>query len=507
MARFAAFAERTSDRLASLTWIFPPVFTLVFLPLTLLWSSRRPFWYDEIYTAYISRVPTIGDIWHTLAQGADLQPPTVFVTARVAESLFGRSEWALRLPGTLGFLLMGICLMYFVARHTNILWGYVAAVFVLLSGSYRYSAEARPYGLILGFAASALLCWQLAALGRRRNLALLGLTASLALALWSHYYAFLLYFPITLGEAIRVWVQRKIDWPVWAAIMIPVPSLLLLVPLLRISLTGLGLSGVSYLTSSALLDAYKNPLEAAGAVLAIFTALAIGLVCGVAAIPVKQKLSLPIHEAAAVVGLMAVPFPAFAIAFFVTHRLVPHYMTILVLGAAALFAFGAHRLAGGSSAAGLLLAIVMSAIFAGHTLTLAKAASLDDAEPVKLDTRYPDLPIVVSSGLLFTQAWYYASPELRSRLLFVSDAKMALRYLHNEQTSSSIYYDAQFFHWPWEPLDQFRRLHPRFLLSWTSEDSWLLPALREEGARFDLLDVTADGYLFLVTQNVTGNPR
>lgn len=244
----------------------------------------------------------------------------------------------------------------------------------------------------------------------------------------------------------------------------------------------------------------KNQLEAAGAILAIFAALAIGMLFDVAAVPVKQRLALPIHEAAAVAGLMAVPIPAFVLAALVTHRLVPHYTIILVLGAAAMFAFGAHRLAGGSSAAALILALVMSGIFAGHTLMMAKAASLDDAEPVKLDTRYSDLPIVVSSGLAFVQTWYYATPELRSRLLCVGDPQIALRYLKNEQTNASIPYAARFFHWRCETFDHFRRAQHRFLLSWTSEDSWLLPALHELGARLDLLEVQSDGYLFLVTQ-------
>ena len=499
LTRFAARLERIGDRLASSVWLFP-AFALIFLPFTLLWSSRHPFWSDEIYTVYISRAPSLPGIWRWLEQGADLQPPMIFVTTRLAQSLFGQGEWAVRLPGTFGFLLMGVCLMYFVGRRTNALWGFLAALFVLLSGAYRYSAEARPYGLLLGFAACALLCWQSAAEGRRRSLALVGMGVSLTLALFTHYYAFLLFFPIVLGEAVRVWADRKIDWPVWGAILSAVASLLILLPLLKTSLGAVGSSGVSYLTAGAILDAYKNQLAAAGAVLAVFAALAIGMVCGVAAVPMKQKLAVPVYEAAAVAGLLAVPFPAFALAALVTHRLVAHYPMILVLGGAMLFAFASYRLAGGASAAALVLAVVMTGIFAGHAVMRARATSLDDAEPVNLDTRYPDLAIVVSSGLVFAQAWYYATPELRSRLLFVSDPQMALRYLHNEQTNSSIPYVARFFHWRYETFDRFRRTQPRFLLNWTSEDSWLLPALRERGARFDLLDVTADGYLFLVTQ-------
>jgi hypothetical protein len=498
LGRFAARAERIGDRLASSSWILVPAFAVVFLPFTLLWSSRRPLWYDEIYTTYLARLPTLSDIWRALAQGADLQPPMIFVITRFSQ-LVGQSEWAVRFPGTLGFLLMGVCLMFFVARRTSVLWGFVAALFVLLSGAYRYSAEARPYGLILGFAACAIFCWQSSAEERRRKFALVGLSASLTLALWTHYYSFLLFFPIVVGEAVRARINRRIDRPVWGAILIAVPALIVVFPLLRTSVKAIDTSGVSYLTAGMVFDAYK-PLVTVGVVIVIFTALAIGMVFSVVAVPIKQKLAIPIHEAAAVGGLMAVPIPAFVMAALVTHRLVPQYTIILVLGAAALFAFGAHRLAGGSSAAGLVLALMISGIFVTHTLMMAKATSLDDAEPVKLDTRYPDLPIVVSSGLVFVQAWYYATPELRERLLFVSDPQLALRYLGNEQTNSSIPYDARFFHWRSDTFDHFRHVQSRFLLSWTNEDSWLLPVLRGSGARLELLEVESDGHLFLVTQ-------
>jgi hypothetical protein len=214
----------------------------------------------------------------------------IFVTTRFSQSLFGQNEWAVRLPGTIGFLLMGVCLMSFVARYTSALWGFIAVMFVLLSGAYPYSAQARPYGLILGFAACALLCWQSTAEERWRKLALVGLSTSLVLAFMTHYYALLLFFPIVVGEAARTWAQRRIDWPVWAAIVVAVPSLLVVCPLLSRSLKDIAASsGRSYLSAGVFLDAYKNQLGAVGAVLAVFAALAIGMVCGVAALPVKRS--------------------------------------------------------------------------------------------------------------------------------------------------------------------------------------------------------------------------
>ena len=231
-AGLAAKVVRTSEALASRSWIWMATYSLIFLPLTLLLSSRYAFWYDEIHTIYLSRLPSVRQIWLALAEGADLQPPLVYLTTRLAHSIFGYSEWAARLPSTIGVLVAGLCLMFFVARRTSMLWGFLAAVFILLTGVYPHAIEARPYGLVLGFAGTALVCWQCAAEERHRKLALTGLTASLMLAVSSHYYAVLLLVPIALGEAVRNYANRRIDRGIWCSILTAAPTIFLFLPLL-----------------------------------------------------------------------------------------------------------------------------------------------------------------------------------------------------------------------------------------------------------------------------------
>ena len=57
---------------------------------------------------------------------------------------------------------MQVCLFFFVRNMAGDRAGAVAAAFPALTATLFYSAEGRPYGLLLGMYALALLCWQMA---------------------------------------------------------------------------------------------------------------------------------------------------------------------------------------------------------------------------------------------------------------------------------------------------------------------------------------------------------
>jgi len=93
---------------------------------------------------------------------------------------------------------------------------------------------------VLGFAAFSLLCWQSLADDRRRILSLAGLSASLAAALASHYYAVLIFVPLVLGEGARTIVRRRLDPWVWLAFAVATIPLWVFLPLIQ---SGRQLSG------------------------------------------------------------------------------------------------------------------------------------------------------------------------------------------------------------------------------------------------------------------------
>ena len=95
------------------------------------------------------------------------------------------------------------------------------------TGDHGISVRVRGprLGLVLGFSALALLSWQTAAMGGagagRRSSA----WRRVSLTLSSHYYGVFVLLPIALGEMVRTLERRRLDAPVWAALLVSVAPL------------------------------------------------------------------------------------------------------------------------------------------------------------------------------------------------------------------------------------------------------------------------------------------
>ncbi len=204
--------------------------SFLYLIPTLILGLRR-MWFDELHTSYLARLPNLEAIWSALKEGADFNPPFLYLATRASHTLFGSGELATRLPEITGFLVMCFCLYYFVSRRCGFAYGLLAMTFPLITVAYNYAAEARTYALTLGWGGLALVCWQAAAEGRRRRMALIGFTLSLAGALLTHCYAVLTMAPFVLGELARAAQKRRIDWPVLLCIAIACTAALSYLPL------------------------------------------------------------------------------------------------------------------------------------------------------------------------------------------------------------------------------------------------------------------------------------
>src|SRR5215469_9478834 len=147
--------------------------------------------------------------------------------------LFGVNHWALRQPEILGVGVMSLCLFVVVSRRSSAVYGLVAMVLPVVTHAFYYATEARSYGLVLGFAALSLLCWQSVGDERRRLLSLVGLTASLGAALASHYYAVLIFFPLAAGEGVRTIGRRRLDPWVWLTFAMATIPLWVFMPLIQ----------------------------------------------------------------------------------------------------------------------------------------------------------------------------------------------------------------------------------------------------------------------------------
>ena len=106
--------------------------------------------------------------------------------------MIGSGAFGLRLPALLGFLMMQTrslcCLFVFARRIGGRIAGTIALAFPVCTGIFYYASNARPYGLILGFSALAMVSWQAAVTpGRRRTGWLVALALALIAVINIHY--------------------------------------------------------------------------------------------------------------------------------------------------------------------------------------------------------------------------------------------------------------------------------------------------------------------------------
>jgi hypothetical protein len=199
---------------------------------TLLRASLKTFWYDELVTVYLCRMPSLAATWSVVLHGVDFNPPLFYLLTRISEALFGEGLIATRLPAIIGFWIMGLSLYAFVARRLGPLYGAIAALAPPFTLAYYYAYEARPHGIVLAWCGLMLLCWQR---GRQTpasrwllNLWLWGLLASFLAALLTHIYAFYLVIPFLLAETYALLRRKSFHLGVWLALLLP---LVLVAPL------------------------------------------------------------------------------------------------------------------------------------------------------------------------------------------------------------------------------------------------------------------------------------
>jgi 4-amino-4-deoxy-L-arabinose transferase-like glycosyltransferase len=231
-------APKASTRSYSLLILFLLLSTV----LSLIWSHARLLWNDEFLSFYSDGVATFKQVLLVqLHHPISLDPPTYHLLSHLSMDLIGRNAIALRLPALAGFLLFQLCLFFFVRRLAGDRSAVIAMAVPILTASFRYSLEGRPYGLLLGLYALSLLCWQIATdiptehdgISRSRLLPLSGLTLSIALAITSHYFGVLILIPVCLGELSRILIRKRLDFGILTALALGLASVGIILPFQR----------------------------------------------------------------------------------------------------------------------------------------------------------------------------------------------------------------------------------------------------------------------------------
>jgi hypothetical protein len=108
------------------------------------------------------------------------------------------------------------------------------------------------------------------------------------------------------------------------------------------------------------------------------------------------------------------------------------------------------------------------------------------------------LPIVMASAFTYLPVWWYAPPELRGRLVYLSD----LKYAEKQQDflpELSLVLDDQYTPMQTEPYGDYLKSHPRFYVLTSGEPrlNWLPSRLSSEGWRLTPVGRKASDVLYL----------
>ena len=460
-------------------------------------AISKPFWFDELFTWHLARLPSLPDLWQALLRGTDSNPPLGYFPVRLSHALFGEGEFASRIPSLICFWLATACLFRFLAYRCGKLVALTGVLFFLHTAAYRYAYEVRPYAQVLLCCGISLLCWSRATDRRPRRLpALLGLGLALAVGLHTHYYAVLLFAPLAAGEAVRSIREKRIDLPVWIAMAVAGATLVVLVPHMRAfsaysegfwtetSLPALA-STVSWLFGTEML------------VLVYATVVAGSLVClsrsGVSKEePAFSPKELPLHELVAVGVLALLPVVGWVVARLVTNAFTGRYLLPAMIGLSVLLAYMVGRSLRWSRAPAVVLIAVLGAAFAARQIQQARGflkgpPAHKALHALEVETQPETGPIVVSPAFYFLEVHHYASEAVKPRLVYVANIEESFRHCGSDTADRAIIALSRVAGLPVRDYESFTSTHSKFFAYDHGNRGWFVPKLVADGAQVALV--------------------
>ena len=501
------------------------VFMLLTAGLSLAWSHNKLMSQDEMYAFQTYSVPSLGALVHVQrTEPISLDPMLYPVLSHSAMKVFGVGEFALRLPALLGFLLMQVCLFFFVRRLAGERAGVVAAAFPALTATQFYSAEGRPYGLMLGLYALALWCWQSAArptsenpdvgYPRTRVWALVGLALAIAATINAHYFGVLLLLPICAAEIFRSVQTRRMDWPVCAAIGAGMAFFATTIPFLRAAnefrknyynAGSVGVHDISMAYRSMFVDYTRMSMNAQHLWMVVLVVFAAALVWG------NWRIAHPTHRdrtamngapnfciAAAewvlLLVLAALPFCGYVLARFVTHSIEVRYVLGAMVAISAMLAIAIGTTLRRDAVFNTVLVVLgLGIVGAGavrihaeqnkttlRLTSLVLPAEVKAALGANLDGRL----YVQDMGAFEEDRYYEPDAEVRARMTLVYSRAEEMRWNRHDTMALTAMHIAHFTGLPVVSYEALRAQPGEhlFVLYHTGWD-WTDQAFAEDGAR------------------------
>jgi len=420
--------DKTNTYLEKHFWPLVSLFTIIFLACSIARDLRTKLWFDELFTLYLAKLASPLDIINF----NDTSPPLYPIIVHWLLPIVGNDALAVRLPATLGYCVMMVCLWVFCRRRLPAAFAFAASLLTFERALY-FATDGRAYGLVLGCAAGALLCWQIAAEGHRRGLVITLLAFCSALMVALHDYAIFFLVPLFLAEVVRWRASGKVDFGILAA-MVPAPFVLGM----HYALLATGQDYETHFWAQPSLGAIAPfyarfllpPLILGGLAFCV-----VALFAGPSAHQSEsmQRAALPLHEWTAVAALVVIPPVVIVASMYTTHAFIERYILWTVIGFAVLGAAGLSAAVGGRAAVGLaLIGITIASIARLEIGPLLEMPVLRTAEGMRqeLATMASNVsePIVVANAHAFMELSYYLDPPLRERLVFPLSRDLDLKY-------------------------------------------------------------------------------
>ena len=404
-------------------WIAAIALTILYVLFVSI-GNRRYVWFDELFTFDIATSPSLKELWHRELT-FDLQPPAGYLLSRASMHIFGATPFGLRFPSMAEFYVGSLVMFLYVQRKAGVAFATLAVL--LLWGaapSLYYAVEARPYALVLFSFSCLLLSWDIAIRSKPRLLALFGVgVATFCLAI-AHVFSVFTLFAFIVAEAVRFWRRRKVDYPLWAALLLPMLAMLIYVPLTR---AFAGVVFAIYASPQTISLFYLNTL---GAPILSFVFLAVLLA---ASIPgdrdPKPAPEFAAEDLALFVCLLVNPI---LINLLLIHRRGTFYdrycLTTQVAIMVALAIFLGRRVRRNRWAAyagSIVLVLFIAKTQVWHALHFAAPRNAAFLASIQ-----PSLPVVVGEGQVFVEMNRYESASILSRVYFLKDSQASMQYMH-----------------------------------------------------------------------------
>jgi len=406
-------------------------------------ASLRFLWFDEFSTWTVAAAPTIRGFFRALS--ADGNPPLYYLLAWVCLHLRLPVEIALRLPSIVAINIAALLVYLFVRRNTGSIYAILAmSIFLGSSFAHNYTLEARSYALLLCFTSAAICCWQSAAHGMNRRLALAGITASMAGAIFTHHYGVIyVTLPLLAGESVLTWERRRIDFPVFAAMLAGAVSLIITIPPMlhgqAALLKAIKLSPVFWARPSLWsLLMYHHTLPqpmpililAAGTLGAFlrFVVFTKNIRSGKKTEPTSR---VRIEDIAAGLALVLVLPIILLVTKFGTGYFMARYAIGSTLGVALVSGLLLSRWSERLPRIEDFVPAIIIYCFSISLLGFWQGGQYQHITGVQSDPVFlsapVQVPIVIADAVIFWPTWWYSDPGVRSRLHYLSDLSYALQ--------------------------------------------------------------------------------